>query len=77
MAKGNPNLDASWLVALCLAVAVGGAITGCGESSCEADGRTYAEGTHWTCSDGCNSCFCGDGTITSTAIGCPTPPGYQ
>jgi len=30
---------------------------------------------HWTCSDGCNSCVCTDGTVTSTLMGCGGPPG--
>jgi hypothetical protein len=65
------------LRALLLAATVGlGAFTGCfGEASCEDAGRTFESGAEWTCSDGCNGCLCQDGTITSTAMGCPSPPG--
>jgi hypothetical protein len=50
---------------------------GCEEApaSCEDGDRTYADGAHWTCSDGCNFCGCSDGSVTTTAIGCPEPPG--
>ena len=48
---------------------------GCGDDSCDEGGRKYAEDANWTCSDGCNSCTCHGGTVTSTLIGCPTPPG--
>lgn len=45
------------------------------DSSCDGGGRTFAEGDVWTCSDGCNSCSCNEGQVTSTLIGCPSPPG--
>jgi hypothetical protein len=45
------------------------------DGSCEDAGRTFDEGDQWTCSDGCNYCGCTDGTITSTAMGCPEPAG--
>ena len=63
--------------ALLLAAAAGlGCITACnGNASCEDAGREFPEGAIWTCSDGCNGCSCEDGVITSTAIGCPSPPG--
>jgi hypothetical protein len=66
------------LRALLLTAAAGfGSFTGCGwlESSCEDAGREFPHGANWTCSDGCNSCVCQNGTVTSTLIGCPSPPG--
>jgi hypothetical protein len=64
--------------ALLLATLAGlGCFTGCAwtDSSCEDAGREFEEGAIWTCSDGCNGCSCQDGIITSSAIGCPSPPG--
>jgi len=62
-----------------LAVAFVLAATACGDGtsdgSCNEGDRTYEEGDNWTCGDGCNSCSCTDGTVTSTLIGCPEPPG--
>jgi len=48
---------------------------GCDDGSCEDAGRTFEEGSQWTCSDGCNSCACNNGETTTTAIGCEGPPG--
>jgi hypothetical protein len=40
---------------------------------CVQDGITYPHGTRAPAA-GCNGCFCEDGSIACTAIGCPTPP---
>jgi hypothetical protein len=47
----------------------------CKDGSCEDGDRTYEDGDVWTCSDGCNHCGCHDGMKSTTAIGCPEPPG--
>ena len=44
-------------------------LSGCNQS-CEDGGRTYEDGDSWTCSDGCNSCGCKNGSINSTAKAC-------
>lgn len=51
--------------------------SGCEDSpaSCEDGDRSYPDGAHWTCSDGCNFCGCNDGSVSTTAILCPTLPG--
>jgi hypothetical protein len=66
-----------WVGGVLLAgLAALGCFTACvGDASCEDAGREFQAGAHWTCSDGCNGCTCDDGTIVSTAKGCPTPPG--
>jgi hypothetical protein len=48
--------------------------SGC-EDSCSDGGREYENGATWTCSDGCNSCACEDGEVSSTLAGCAQPPG--
>jgi hypothetical protein len=45
------------------------------DASCEEEARTYEDGAVWTCSDGCNGCSCNAGTVTSTLMLCPSPPG--
>jgi hypothetical protein len=50
-------------------------LAGCPSESCKDGNRTFAEGSHWTCSDGCNSCSCDDGETTSTLMACAGPPG--
>jgi hypothetical protein len=47
----------------------------CNSGDCQDGRRTYEEGQNWTCSDGCNTCGCEDGEVTSTLIACPEPPG--
>ncbi|HEX6245127.1 MAG TPA: hypothetical protein VFZ61_29600 [Polyangiales bacterium] len=42
---------------------------------CKEGERSYRDGDHWTCSDGCNYCECRDGETSQTAISCPSPPG--
>jgi hypothetical protein len=37
---------------------------------CTEGGRTYKSGERWTCSDGCNSCGCDKGVISSTTMAC-------
>ena len=49
--------------------------TACDDGSCEDAGRTFAEGSIWTCADGCNGCSCQDGMVTSTLMACGGPPG--
>jgi len=44
-------------------------------TSCAIDGSSHANGTSWTCSDGCNTCSCSNGEVSSTQIGCsPSKP---
>jgi hypothetical protein len=63
-----------WMVLLVGMLALLG--NGCAEETCEDAGRSFEPDQVWTCSDGCNTCQCGgDGTITSTLIGCSDPPG--
>jgi hypothetical protein len=40
-------------------------------TSCTDDGTIHANGSSWTCSDGCNSCSCADGEVASTLRACP------
>jgi hypothetical protein len=63
-----------WFLGLALGLAAALGCAGC-DGSCEGVGRTYEDGDHWTCSDGCNGCSCNTGTITSTAALCSDPPG--
>ena len=54
------------------------AVPACGagnDASCESGDRVFEDGARWTCADGCNECACNDGTVSSTLIGCPDPPG--
>lgn len=37
--------------------------------------RSYENGAVWTCSDGCNTCGCKDGQVTTTSAACIGPPG--
>lgn len=38
---------------------------------CSYEGKTYAPGDSWTCSDGCNTCQClEDGTVSATERAC-------
>jgi hypothetical protein len=40
-------------------------------ATCNYDGRTYAKGTTWKCSDGCNTCSCDvPPAITTTLLDC-------
>lgn len=41
-----------------------------GGKSCTEGGKTYAHGATWECSDGCNSCSCVDGLVSSTIMAC-------
>jgi len=63
-----------WALRAVMAAAVLG-VTGCDDASCSVGDRTYEDGEHWTCADGCNECSCSEGTIESTAAGCLGPPG--
>jgi hypothetical protein len=44
-------------------------------SSCNDNGTVHANGTSWTCSDGCNTCSCKNGEIASTLVACLRPKG--
>jgi hypothetical protein len=48
-------------------------------TSCEADGKTYAHGSTWQCSDGCKWCSCSEGVVsTTTALcGCSDSTGFH
>lgn len=37
---------------------------------CEEGGHAYDDGDVWTCSDGCNTCFCRGNTVGSTLMEC-------
>lgn len=39
-------------------------------TSCVDGGVLHASGTGWRCSDGCNSCSCENGVVTSTLLAC-------
>jgi hypothetical protein len=56
------------LVGLGAAAPIG--LCGCDDTSCDDGGRSYEDGERWQCSDGCNSCVCSEGDVTSTRIGC-------
>ena len=43
---------------------------GTSPTPCVDDGVSHADGTSWTCSDGCNTCTCENGQIASTLVGC-------
>ncbi|HSY21761.1 MAG TPA: hypothetical protein VK841_06585 [Polyangiaceae bacterium] len=52
---------------------------GTGPAPCIDNGVSHADGTSWTCSDGCNTCTCNNGQATSTLLACvadaaPPPP---
>lgn len=74
MGRGNP-VRVFQALALAAAAALGCATACFGDGSCEDGGRTFSEGSIWTCSDGCNTCSCHDATVTSTLIGCASPAG--
>merc|ERR1712002_341410 len=38
--------------------------------TCIDGGIVYEEGQSWTCSDGCNRCWCSNGAIAQTLAGC-------
>jgi hypothetical protein len=41
-----------------------------GAKACVEGGKTYAHGASWKCSDGCNSCGCNNGELSSTTMAC-------
>jgi hypothetical protein len=47
-----------------------GGTAGGGGGSCVQNGQTYADGDQIPADDGCNSCFCEDGTISCTLVDC-------
>jgi hypothetical protein len=58
-------------VVLLAASACGGRVRGTSPaSSCNDNGAVHANGATWKCSDGCNACWCTNGEIGSTLIGC-------
>lgn len=63
--------------ALALALALGASLAGCElitvepDAGCVVDGKHYDVGAHFTASDGCNGCTCGeDGLVACTAMAC-------
>jgi hypothetical protein len=44
--------------------------TDSGAPSCTYNRMVYASGTSWTCEDGCDTCTCKYGIITTTALDC-------
>jgi sulfatase modifying factor 1 len=60
-----------------LAIAACGGRTGGASrgASCNDNGPVHANGTSWTCSDGCNTCSCENGEIASTLVACLRPEG--
>jgi len=68
----------SWFGSLCSAAALSLALGCAGDDDgpvCSNGGRDFREGDSWTCADGCNSCTCADGQVTSTFGSCSGPPG--
>jgi len=56
---------------LLAASACGGRVRGTSPASnCNDDGIVHANGATWKCSDGCNACWCSNGEIGSTLVGC-------
>ena len=43
---------------------------GTGPIPCVENGVSHAEGTSWTCADGCNTCTCNNGQVGGTLIAC-------
>lgn len=41
-----------------------------GKKACVDGATSHAHGTTWACSDGCNTCSCSDGMISSTTMAC-------
>jgi hypothetical protein len=70
LVRGLRGISLAGLLALPFATACGG-----DDEPCEDGGRQYGNGQAWTCADGCNGCTCQDGEITSTLVGCDSPPG--
>ena len=52
---------------------VGGASTG----SCIYDGQTYAEGSSFPATDGCNTCSCANGMVMCTEMACDPTGGMS
>ena len=46
-----------------------------GADGCRDGDLRFQDGDVWTCSDGCNSCGCDDGLVSTTGIFCSSPPG--
>jgi hypothetical protein len=43
---------------------------GTGPAPCIENGVSHADGTSWTCTDGCNTCTCNNGQAISTLLAC-------
>jgi hypothetical protein len=43
----------------------------CSKKGCREGGNKYKNGESWTCSDGCNTCRCINGSVASTKMACP------
>lgn len=39
-------------------------------AACTYDGKSYASGSHFPSSDGCNSCSCDNGSVMCTLLAC-------
>ncbi len=73
-AEGIMMRLSSFFQLVCVAV-FGFATLACDDGSCDTGDRVYENGQAWLCSDGCNSCKCNDGVVTSTLAGCLAQPG--
>jgi hypothetical protein len=59
------------LLALLALAACGGRTSGAGPgASCNDNGTVHANGTSWTCGDGCNMCSCENSEIASALVAC-------
>jgi formylglycine-generating enzyme required for sulfatase activity len=59
---------------LMAAAACGGRTSGTNQATaCTYNHALHANGTTWTCSDGCNTCSCSNGKIVSTLLACLSP----
>ena len=64
-------------IGLCVAMSL--QLLACGDG-CHDRHRSYEDGDHWTCSDGCNQCSCKDGTVSHGNVACggsPSPAAGQ
>jgi hypothetical protein len=69
MHTATRRISPLFLVAL---AACGGRATSAPAPRCNDHGISHANGTVWVCSDGCNTCGCENGQISSTLVACVT-----
>lgn len=46
------------------------AVAGCAKADCEYNGETFVDGESFPADDGCNTCFCEDGSVGCTEMAC-------